>query len=118
MFDPIDYALHYGSRCRECADADGVCRTSGMPCDPSEARRAAEHCLKAWIYGIENGFMSNPFAGLSAHLVISDEMRHAACKALNDRGRGNAVTIVDVNAMLAAALAVSPSPQPKLGAVE
>lgn len=61
-FDPIDYALHYGGRCRDCADADGVCPSSGMPCDPAEARKAAGHILKAWVYGIQHGYMENPLA--------------------------------------------------------
>jgi hypothetical protein len=60
-FDPIVYASHYGGRCRGCADENGVCPTSGMPCDPDERLRAAAHCLKAWKYGIEHGYMDNPF---------------------------------------------------------
>lgn len=60
-FDLIDYALQYGGRCRDCADADGVCPSSGMPCDPTEARKAASHVLKAWQYGTQHGFIDNPF---------------------------------------------------------
>lgn len=62
QFEPIVYALHYGGRCRDCADANGVCPTSGMPCDTKEAAKAAQHCLKAWQYGIQHGFIDNPFA--------------------------------------------------------
>lgn len=71
-FDPIDYALHYGGRCRDCADADGVCPSSGMPCDPAEARKAAGHVLKAWKYGIEHGYMGNPFAAAIRRIKPSE----------------------------------------------
>jgi hypothetical protein len=60
-FDPIEYAMHYGPRCRDCADENGVCPSSGMPCDPSVARAVVGHVLKAWDYGIRNGYMDNPF---------------------------------------------------------
>lgn len=43
------------------------------------------------------------------HLRVTDAMRQAACRALNERGQGNAVTIADVNAMLLAALATEGS---------
>lgn len=39
--------------------------------------------------------------------MISDKMRAAACKAINDRGKGNNVTIPDINAMLSAAMAAA-----------
>ena len=39
-----------------------------------------------------------------SHLRVTDAMRQAACRALTERGQGNAVTIADVNAMLSAAL--------------
>jgi len=79
MFDPIDYALHYGGRCRDCADADGVCPSSGIPCDPSEARKAAGHILKAWSYGIQHGYMENPFSAALAH---PGQVREIAIKPL------------------------------------
>lgn len=60
-FEPIAYASHYGGRCHGCADENGVCPTTGMPCDPDERLMAAAHCLKAWQYGIEHGHMDNPF---------------------------------------------------------
>lgn len=60
-FEPIAYASHYGGRCRGCADENGVCPTTGMPCDLDERLKAAAHCLKAWQFGIEHGHMDNPF---------------------------------------------------------
>lgn len=60
-FDPISYALHFGGRCRDCADNDGVCPTTGLPCDTKQASEAAQHCLSAWQYGIRHGYIDNPF---------------------------------------------------------
>ncbi|WP_267550302.1 hypothetical protein [Rhizobium rhizogenes] len=40
--------------------------------------------------------------------MITNEMRAAACAALNERGQGNAITIADVNSILTAALALLP----------
>lgn len=39
--------------------------------------------------------------------MISDKMRAAACKAINDLGKGNNVSIPDINAMLNAAIAAA-----------
>lgn len=39
--------------------------------------------------------------------MISDKMRAAACRAINDRGKGNNVTIPDINAMLNAAMSAA-----------
>lgn len=60
--DPIDYAVHYLSGCRGCADEDGICPTRKLPCDTELVRNTARHVFKAWSYGIANGFMSDPFA--------------------------------------------------------
>lgn len=59
FFDParsklIDYVLGYGGRCRECADNDGICRGSGLPCKPDQARKAVEHVLAALAFYEEN----------------------------------------------------------------
>lgn len=51
----IDYVLRYGGRCRDCADENGVCPSSGLPC--SSARRAVEHVIDALAYGVRNGFL-------------------------------------------------------------
>lgn len=64
-FEPIDYAMRFGGRCRDCADEDGTCPTTGVPCDPAVTRAVAKRCLEAWAYGIKHGFMENPFAATS-----------------------------------------------------
>lgn len=58
--DVIDYVLRYGGRCRDCADADGVCLQSGLPCDVDDATRAIHHVLRAINFGIANGFLNDP----------------------------------------------------------
>jgi len=60
-FGPVEYAMHYGPRCRDCADAFGTCPGNGTPCDPDAFKAVVEHTLKAWEYGIKHGFMDNPF---------------------------------------------------------
>lgn len=67
-FDPIDYAIQYGSGCRDCADARvrGVCDLNGTPCNTEMFRAAVKHAMKAWTYGIEHGYMDNPFSALTA----------------------------------------------------
>lgn len=56
--DPrVDYVMQYGGRCRDCADAYGVCPISGLPCNPTDARRAISHTLTALDYGYEHGFI-------------------------------------------------------------
>jgi len=76
-FEPIAYASHHGGRCRGCADENGVCPTSGLPCDPDLRLKAAAHCLKAWQYGIEHGFTDNPFPRGAA---TDTETLHVAAK--------------------------------------
>jgi hypothetical protein len=51
----IDYIARYGGRCRECADANGVCPSSGLPC--SNPEEAICHVLEAYNYGIKHGFL-------------------------------------------------------------
>jgi hypothetical protein len=60
-FDPIDYVMQYGGRCRDCADEDGVCPHSGLPCKTKQARQAVGSVIAAMAYGIEHGWMDNPF---------------------------------------------------------
>jgi hypothetical protein len=60
--DPINYAVYFGSGCRDCADANGVCPSAGTPCNTTTFRAVVEHTLGAWRYGIEHGFMENPFS--------------------------------------------------------
>lgn len=55
--DLIDYVIRYGGRCRDCADENGVCPSSGLPCDG--AGKAVRHVFDAYNYGVENGFIKN-----------------------------------------------------------
>ena len=51
----VEYVSRYGGRCRDCADENGVCPSSGLPCaDPTKAIR---HVLNAYHYGIKHGFI-------------------------------------------------------------
>lgn len=52
----LDYIARYGGKCRDCADSDGHCPNSGLPCDADEARSTIRHVIDAVNYGIETGF--------------------------------------------------------------
>lgn len=58
----VEYAMHYGSGCKDCADAvDGMClNRDGMPCNPFVKRAVARHTIKALEYGITHGFIVSP----------------------------------------------------------
>ncbi len=60
--DVVDYVSRYGGRCRDCADYDGVCPGSGLPCG-GERDKAIKHVLSALNYGLKNGFIRQPAAG-------------------------------------------------------
>ena len=56
--DPIvTYIMRYGGMCRGCADEDGVCPTSGLPCDTKDARKAVAWVLNAYKYGIKHDYI-------------------------------------------------------------
>lgn len=57
-----DYVMAYGGRCRGCADENGVCPTSGLPCTSADARRAVAWVLGAIRYGVTHGFIASPLA--------------------------------------------------------
>lgn len=52
----VSYILRYGGRCRDCADQNGICPGSGLPCDGAE--KAVRHVISAYNYGVEHGFLS------------------------------------------------------------
>lgn len=52
----LDFVMD-GPRCRDCADNDGVCERSGLPCDPARARKAIRYVLTRVNYGIANDFL-------------------------------------------------------------
>lgn len=58
--DPIDYVMRYGGRCRGCADENGTCPTSGLPCSPDDARKAIAWVLDAVAYGTRHGYLATP----------------------------------------------------------
>lgn len=60
----VAYIQRYGGNCRDCADNDGVCPNSGMPC--AESGKAIRHVLDALAYGVKHGFISNPLAAVTA----------------------------------------------------
>lgn len=64
-FTAEDYAIHYGSGCRDCADANGICPDRGIPCNPKIERAVVKKTLEALTYGIKHGFIDNPFAALA-----------------------------------------------------
>lgn len=56
LTDPrIAYIARWGGNCRDCADENGVCPRSGLPCADSE--RAIKHVLSALDYGAKHGYL-------------------------------------------------------------
>lgn len=53
----VDYVLRFNGMCRGCADENGTCPTSGLPCDPGEASTAIRYVIHALRYGMRNGFL-------------------------------------------------------------
>ena len=56
------YVMGYGGNCRDCADADGVCPRSGLPCSMLARLKAVRHVFMAITYGVQNGFIPSPIA--------------------------------------------------------
>jgi hypothetical protein len=55
----LAYVNRDGGNCRDCADENGVCPSSGLPCGGRE--KAIRFVFNALTYGINNGFISSPF---------------------------------------------------------
>ncbi|CAN7339688.1 hypothetical protein LJR074_001928 [Acidovorax sp. LjRoot74] len=55
----IDYVARYGGKCRDCADENGVCPGSGLPC--GGARKAIQFVFDALTYGVTHGYITSPF---------------------------------------------------------
>lgn len=51
----IGYIGRYGGFCRDCADENGICPTSGLPC--ADRAKAIRHVITAYNYGVTNGFI-------------------------------------------------------------
>jgi len=56
----IGYIVRYGGRCRDCADHQGICPNSFLPC--ADADKAIRRVLEAFNYGVTNGFLRAEFA--------------------------------------------------------
>jgi hypothetical protein len=67
----LAYVNRYGGNCRDCADENGVCPNSGLPCGGRE--KAIRFVFNALTYGINNGFISSPFATQPAALTSEAE---------------------------------------------
>ncbi len=53
--DVIRYIIRYGGNCRDCADHDSICPTSGLPC--GDSAKAITHVLNAINYGTRHGYL-------------------------------------------------------------
>jgi len=72
------YVLQYGGMCRDCADENGVCPNSRMPCGTDQRLAVVRHTLAALEYGVRNGFIENLIAPKQGETIkITDEMIEA-----------------------------------------
>jgi hypothetical protein len=83
----VSYVLQYGGRCRDCADEDGVCPYSGLPC--AGAEKAVRFVLGVLDYGYSHGFLkaapapaiSGGTEGLQdAHVIHANMLRGTIAK--------------------------------------
>ena len=51
----LAYVQQFGGRCRDCADENGVCPGSGLPCEGRG--KAIMWVIDAINYGVEHGFL-------------------------------------------------------------
>lgn len=56
----IQYIERYNGRCRDCADENGVCPSSGLPCENS--KKAVKSVLDALSYGVNNNYLPSLYA--------------------------------------------------------
>lgn len=56
--DHVKYVQHYRGRCRDCADTNGICPNSGLPC--ADGDKAIQFVLDALTYGVNHGYVTNP----------------------------------------------------------
>lgn len=54
----LAYVGRYGGFCRDCADHDGVCPGSGLPC--GDRQTGAKFVIEALNYGFTHGFIPPP----------------------------------------------------------
>jgi hypothetical protein len=55
--ETVRYIGRYGGMCRDCADEDGVCPGSGLPCDGNACDRAIRHVIDALNYGHKHAYL-------------------------------------------------------------
>ena len=97
----VDFIARWGGRCRDCADENGVCHSSGLPC--GESKKAIRHVLTAYFYGLENGYLSARPASAEVG-DIAALLKAAGCTSGGPDGDGTYVhaSTRDVVAALAA----------------
>jgi hypothetical protein len=88
LFTPehVAYVTQYGGHCRDCADENGVCPSSGLPCGGSE--KAIRFVFNALSYGVKHKYISSPFVTQPAAPVgwvlvpvePTEEMRQAGAR--------------------------------------
>ena len=77
VFGPacVDYIMHYWSGCRDCADENGTCPISLLPCPTEEARRVVVKVLDALAYGLSHGYIPAPAGGAADLILIDDPLK-------------------------------------------
>ena len=54
----VSYVLHYGSRCRDCADEFGTCpNRGGLPCEVADEKQVITYVIEAIKYGLKHGYI-------------------------------------------------------------
>jgi hypothetical protein len=76
----IEYVASFGGRCRDCADEDGICPHSSLPCEPELARKAIRSVITALRYGNFHGYVESP----------ADAQVNRLCKGLYRVSSGSA----------------------------
>lgn len=105
--DVVGYVARWGGDCRDCADENGVCPNSGLPC--GGARKAIEHVIKALQYGVQHGYIANPLqaALTQARTVpVTDTQLEQLFSAAHYRGEYGRGFQEDARQILAAPSAV------------
>lgn len=69
----VSYVARYGGMCRGCADENGICPSSGLPC--ANVDKAIRHVIEALRYGTQHGYIPPLF---------NDERTTVALKAAKD----------------------------------
>lgn len=56
----VAYIARFGGKCRDCADNNGTCPSTGLSC--ASYNKAIRHVLGAYNYGVEHGFLKPKIA--------------------------------------------------------